>query len=185
MRAAVCPAWAAARQIVLALALAVLVSGRAAAAGLPPAYAPIVIQPRGLPERVEFDLTAAVERARREHKRLYVYLGAHDCRFCRRYEAFLARHADALAPHFLRDYLVVDLRGSLSVRADRVFFRIGEASRRYDEFQRWLGDDRERRLLYPNVWLLDATPKPLMQMPSGTGTFETVPEQLDVLRLEF
>ena len=26
--------------------------------------------------------------------------------------------------------------------------------------------------------------KPLMQMPAGTGTFETVPEQLEILRLE-
>ena len=32
--------------------------------------------------------------------------------------------------------------------------------------------------------LLDANGKPLMQMPAGTGTFETVPEQLEILRLE-
>ena len=52
------------------------------------------------------------------------------------------------------------------------------------EFQRSIGDERARQLVYPSVWLLDANAKPLMQMPAGTGTFETVPEQLEILRLE-
>ena len=47
-----------------------------------------------------------------------------------------------------------------------------------------LCDERMRQLVYPSVWLLDADAKPLMQMPAGTGTFETVPEQLEILRLE-
>ena len=34
------------------------------------------------------------------------------------------------------------------------------------------------------VWLLDQDAKPMMQMPAGTGTFQTVPEQLEILRLE-
>ena len=38
-------------------------------------------------------------------------------------------------------------------------------------------------LVYPSVWLLDGTPKPLMQMPAGTGTFQTVEEQLEILQL--
>ena len=42
-------------------------------------------------------------------------------------------------------------------------------------------------LVYPSVWLLDgkdaARPKNLMQMPAGCGTFETVPEQLEILNL--
>ena len=46
------------------------------------------------------------------------------------------------------------------------------------------GDERARALVYPSVWLLDAAAKPLMQMPAGSGTFETVPEQLEILRLE-
>jgi hypothetical protein len=55
----------------------------------------------------------------------------------------------------------------------------------YAEFQRSIGDERERQLVYPSVWLFDsANAKPLMQMPAGTGTFETVPEQLEILRLE-
>ena len=39
-------------------------------------------------------------------------------------------------------------------------------------------------LVYPSVWLLDSNAKPLMQMPAGTGTFQTVDEQIEILRLE-
>ena len=34
------------------------------------------------------------------------------------------------------------------------------------------------------VTLAPGQAKPLMQMPAGTGTFQTVPEQLEILRLE-
>lgn len=155
-----------------------------AVAGLPAAYAPTVVEAQGRPARLEFDLTPVLERARREGRRLYVYLGARDCAFCRKYETFLAAHAAELVPHFAADYLVVDLRSELAAGADRVHLRVGERSLNYTEFQRSIGDARERRLMYPTVWLLDADAKPLMQMPGGTGTFETVPEQLEILRLE-
>jgi hypothetical protein len=155
----------------------------ARAAGLPAAYGATVIQPTGLPDRAEFDLSAVVERARRENKRLYVYLGANDCRYCRRYEAFLERHATELLPHFQRDYLLVDLRSSLTVLARSVFIRVGARRQNYTEFQTALGDERARLLVYPTVWLLDAQLKPLLQMPSGAGTFETVSEQIEVLQL--
>ncbi|HSV68867.1 MAG TPA: thioredoxin family protein [Methylibium sp.] len=168
----------------LLLALAILLSALpAAAAGFPAAYGAVVIQPVGLPDRAEFDLTAVAERARRENKRLYVYLGARDCRFCRRYEAFLDRHAAELVPHFQRDYVVADLRSSLSVLARSVYIKLGASSRSYTEFQTAIGDERVRQLVYPNIWILDADGKPLMQMPSGAGTFETVAEQIEVLQL--
>lgn len=156
----------------------------AAAAAFPARYAPTAVLPAGLPQRAEFDLTAALQRAQREHKRLYVYLGASDCPFCRKYEAFLDKNADDLVAPFARDYIVIDLRSSLSVQANRLYFRIGSTSLPYAEFMRSLGDERERQLVYPSVWLFDAKAKPLMQMPAGTGTFETVPEQLEILRLE-
>lgn len=168
----------------LILAAAVAVAAADARAALPAAYAPIVVEAQGRPTRLEFDLTPALERAKREGKRLYVYLGARDCAFCRKYEAFLAAHAAELVPHFAADYLVVDLRSELAAGADRVHLRVGERSLNYTEFQRAIGDARERRLMYPTVWLLGADGKPLMQMPGGTGTFETVPEQLEILRLE-
>ena len=169
----------------LALWLALIPApAAAAAAGIPAAYSAIVIQPVGRPARHEFDLTAALARARRENKRLYVYLGASDCPYCRRYEAFLDQNAAALVPHFAAQYIVVDLRSALSVTASQLFIRGGDRTLPYADFQRAIGDERARMLVYPSVWLLDQDAKPLMQMPAGTGTFQTVPEQLEILRLE-
>ncbi|MFZ2650775.1 MAG: thioredoxin family protein [Burkholderiaceae bacterium] len=169
----------------LGLLFGVLIAAtNAAAAGLPAPYAATVLVPVVTGQRHEFDLTAALNRARRENKRVFVYLGANDCRYCRRYEAFLERHAAELVPHFTKDWVVVDLRSSLSVQAKLLYIRIGQTSLAYADFQRSIGDERARMLVYPSVWLLDAQARPLMQMPAGTGTFETVEEQLEVLRLE-
>jgi thiol-disulfide isomerase/thioredoxin len=172
------------RRLACLLALVLAALPPVAIAGFPAPYAPIVVQPTGLPDRYEFDLSDALRHARRANKRLYVYLGASDCPYCRKYEAFLARSADELVPHFAKDYLVVDLRSQLSAHAGKLFVRIGMKSLPYADFQRSIGDERARQLVYPSVWLLDADAKPLMQMPAGTGTFETVPEQLEILRLE-
>ena len=158
------------------------------AAGLPEAYAAIVVTPAtitvpGGATRSEFDLGPALARGRQEKKSLYVYLGASDCPYCRRYEAFLAAHARELVPHFARRYLLVDLRSALSVGPAALYIKAGGRSLPYAEFQTAIGDERARLLVYPSVWLLDADLKPLMQMPAGTGTFQTVPEQLEILDL--
>jgi thioredoxin-related protein len=154
----------------------------ALASGVPAAYSALVVQPGGGPDRAEFDLSAALARARREGRRLYVYLGANDCPYCRRYEAFLDKNAAELVPQF-KPYLIVDLRSSLSITSKQVYFKVGEKSLPYAEFLQSFNDERSRRLVYPSVWLFDADLKPLMQMPGGTGTFETVPEQLEILQL--
>ena len=157
----------------------------ARALGIPAAYAPIVIEPSPgseRAERAEFDLSAALARAQRENKRLYVYLGASDCPYCRRYENFLEKNATELVPHF-KPYLIVDLRSALSTQAQRLYIRVGARSLPYAEFQRSINDERARMLVYPSVWLFDTQLKPLMQMPAGTGTFQTVPEQLEILQL--
>lgn len=169
----------------LAVALLLGVAAFAAQAiGLPARYAPTLIAPTGSPQRLEFDLGAALQRAQRENKRIYLYLGASDCPFCRKYEAFLEKNAAELAPHFAKEWIVFEMRSSLSFQADRLWFRIGDKAWPYADFMRLLGDERVRQLVYPSVWLLDPQGKPLMQMPAGTGTFETVPEQLEILRLE-
>jgi thioredoxin-related protein len=162
---------------------ALLVCARSFAAGIPPDYAPLVVEPVVKDGRTEFDLNAAQARARHERKRLYVYLGANDCPYCRVYEAFLRENVHELVPQFARDYLVVDLRSSLSVKAPTLYFRVGARSLDYKAFMESLGDERARLLVYPSVWLFDADFKPLMQMPAGTGTFQTVPEQIEILRL--
>ena len=167
---------------VLAGALLFTAATFACAAGIPAAYAPIVVEPATTAERSEFDLSAALARARRENKRLYVYLGASDCPYCRRYEAFLEKNAAELVPHF-KPYLIVDLRSSLATVARRLYIRVGAKSLPYAEFQQSIHDERARMLVYPSVWLLDAQLKPLMQMPAGTGTFQTVEEQLEILQL--
>ena len=173
------------RRAALATLAALLgLASLAAGAGVPARYAPTEIKPGGTPQRYEFDLTAALERARRENKRLYLYLGASDCAFCRKYEAFLDKNAAELAPHFAKDWIVYEMRSSLSVQADRLWFRVGNKALPYADFLRTLGDERARQLVYPSVWLFDGQGKTLMQMPAGTGTFETVPEQLEILRLE-
>lgn len=172
--------WARAATLMLALAAA----SAAHAEGLPTAYGAIVVQPTGLPERVEFDLRAAQAQAQRDGKSLYVYLGAKECGFCRRYEAFLAEHSAELVPHFAARYLIVDLRSTLRIPAKSVFFKTSTGTLPYTEFQAAIGDERVRMLVYPNVWVVDAAFKPLIQMPSGAGTFQTVPDQLEILRLE-
>jgi thiol-disulfide isomerase/thioredoxin len=176
------------RQLVTRLCLAALLSAAAlaaAATGIPAAYSPVVIEPTGAPAWAEFDLTAVQARAKKENKRLYVYLGASDCPYCRKYEAFLNQNAAELVPQFQsHKYLIVDLRSSLSMHASKVLIRVGATSLPYADFQRSIGDVRARLLVYPSVWLFDADLKPLMQMPAGTGTFQTVPEQLEILRLE-
>jgi thioredoxin-related protein len=161
--------------------LALLV-GAANAVGIPPAYAPLVVEPVITEGRSEFDLGPALARARREDKRLYVYLGASDCPYCRRYENFLRTNADELVPHF-KPWIVVDLRSTLSTTANKLFIRVGDRSLDYMAFQHSIGDQRTRMLVYPSVWLFDPQLKPLMQMPAGTGTFETVDEQLEILHL--
>jgi len=163
-------------------AVLALSSVAAHAAGIPSGYAPLVVEPSIAEGRSEFDLGPALARAKRENKRLYVYLGASDCPYCRRYENFLRKNADELVPHF-KPWIVVDLRSTLSTTANKLFIRVGNRSLDYTAFQFSIGDQRTRMLVYPSVWLFDPELKPLMQMPAGTGTFETVDEQLEILHL--
>lgn len=169
------------RLVMLACGLAWLSDARAA---FPAAYAPMEVQPVvSATGQHEFDLRPAQQRARREGKSLYVYLGATDCPYCRRYEAFLTENARALAPLFAEKYLVVDLRSKLSVTDRQLFMHTEALNLPYADYQRAIGDQRARMLVYPSVWLLTPAGKPLMQMPAGTGTFQTVPEQIEILNL--
>lgn len=162
--------------------LLVMFAAAAHAVGIPPAYTPLVVEPAIVEGRSEFDLGPALARAKRENKRLYVYLGANDCPYCRRYENFLRKSADELVPHF-KPWIVVDLRSTLATTANKLFIRVGDRSLDYMAFQHSIGDQRTRMLVYPSVWLFDPELKSLMQMPAGTGTFETVEEQLEILHL--
>lgn len=157
-------------------------AGRAYA-GIPAAYAPVVVEPRVEADgRHEFDLRPAQQRARQLGRALYVYLGADDCPYCRRYEDFLAENTATLARRFAAGYVVADLRGRLSLTAGRLVLRTEALRLPYADFQRAIGDARARLLVYPCIWLLDAgSGRPLMQMPAGAGTFVTVEEQIEIL----
>lgn len=152
-------------------------------AGLPAEYQPLVLEPRREGSLLEFDIDRALAAARAAGKPMYLYLGARDCSFCRRYEAFLAQHSARLAPAFAARYLVVELPSSLRTQAPQLRFRVGGRSLGYQEWMQELGDERVRQLVYPSVWLLDLNARTLMQMPAGTGTFETVEEQMEILNL--
>lgn len=173
--------------LTLLLALCLAVPAWSAHAGMPTPYQAMVVPPvlsdRVAPGGWEFDLRPALQRARKEGRSLYVYLSASDCPYCRKYEAFLTENAKALVPHFREKYIVVDLRAELSVQAKQLVLRTDQHHLPYTEFQRAIGDQRARMLVYPSVWLLDGNAKPLMQMPAGAGTFMTVPEQLEILNL--
>ena len=173
------------RTTVMTLAAVLSLVAQAAQAAFPTAYSPVEVQPQvGASGQHEFDLRPAQQRARREGKALYVYLGASDCAYCRKYEQFLSANLRELVPRFAPKYLVVDLRSQLSVTANQLILRTEALRLPYADFQRAIGDQRARLLVYPSVWLLDAaTGKPLMQMPAGTGTFQTVAEQIEILEL--
>jgi thiol-disulfide isomerase/thioredoxin len=170
---------------VLALAAAVSLLSSTAQAAFPSAYSPVEVQPQiSASGHYEFDLRPAQQRARREGKALYIYLGASDCPYCRKYEQFLAANLRELVPRFAPKYLVVDLRSQLAVTERQLILRTETLRLPYADFQRAIGDQRARLLVYPSVWLLDATTgRPLMQMPAGTGTFQTVAEQIEILDL--
>ena len=169
------------------LALCLAMPTWAAHAGMPAPYQAMVVPPvlsdKLAPGGWEFDLRPALQRARKEGRSLYVYLSASDCPYCRKYEAFLTENAKALVPYFREKYIVVDLRAELSVQAKQLVLRTDQHHLPYSDFQRAIGDQRARMLVYPSVWLLSGEGKPLMQMPAGAGTFMTVPEQLEILNL--
>lgn len=175
------------RQALQALALGAVPWSAPARAVIPAAYAPLVIdpvKPQGEAGPWQFDLRPAQARARQLKKDIYLVLTATDCHFCHRYEAFLAANAKALVPHFNERWMVVTMTARLEVDAKRLHLRTETHQGLYADFQRAIGDQRARLLVYPCVWVLSADARPLMQMPAGAGTFETVPEQLEILRLE-
>jgi thiol-disulfide isomerase/thioredoxin len=169
------------------MALCLATAAFTAQAGMPAPYQALVVPPvlgdKTVPGGWEFDLRPALQRARKEGRSLYVYLSASDCPYCRKYEAFLTENAKALVPRFREKYIVVDLRAELSVQAKQLVLRTEQHHLPYSDFQRAIGDQRARMLVYPSVWLLNGEGKPLMQMPAGAGTFMTVPEQIEILDL--
>lgn len=162
------------RLLALCLASACL----SAAAQIPDSYRPMVIEPPlSLSARV-IDLTPAVDRARREGKPLYLYLGARDCPPCKAYTGFLQANREALQPAF-DQVVVADVRTWL--RGPALVFKIGEQHYTAAEFKALVGDVNQG-LSYPSYWLLTPQLRQVRQFPKGGG-LETVAQQLEALRL--
>ncbi|WP_458232799.1 hypothetical protein [Roseateles sp. P5_E8] len=161
-----------------AFALLAAISGVAHAA-IPSDYEPTVVEaPFSFSERV-FDLSPALLRAEREHKGLYIYLGAKDCPPCRAYEVFLSQHRAELLPAF-RNLVFVDLR--TWVRGPDIKFKVGDKLYAFQEFRQKVRDSN-KGWSYPYFWLVDPALKRLKKMPVGSDNYLTVDKQLEVLRL--
>lgn len=140
-------------------------------AEIPAAYGPLVLEPvpSNGAEQV-FDLSAPLQLARTQHKRLFVYLGAPECSACRSYTIFLQEHEREMRP-LLDRLVVVDLRSSL--RARRPTFVVSGRTYSTSEFKALIGD-RDPDLPYPTWWLLTPAPKEVRQLPRGVNHFVDV-----------
>ncbi|MFG6448941.1 thioredoxin family protein [Roseateles sp. BYS180W] len=144
-------------------------------------YAALDIEPRREADgRWVFQLQPALALAQRQHKNIYLLLTAHDCGFCQRYERFLNANAQQLAPVLRQQHVLVVLRASLAAQGNAVQFEAYGKTWPYQAFQYLLGDERQRRLQYPVVWQLSPQLRLLQQLPYGTGTLETVADQVEI-----
>ena len=160
-----------------ALVALALLQACVAAAQIPDAFRPLVVEaPFALAER-RFDLNPAIAKARAEKKLLFVYLGAHDCPYCVQYVRFLRANTDALLPVYSR-HVVVDIRTWL--RGPEPTFLVGDRKYTFAEFQSVVGSRAGKRLVYPSFWLLtpDLKARPL---PTGTNLFRSLDEHRKAL----
>lgn len=149
------------------LALLVALLAPIAEAQIPSAFQPVVVSGSQSAATRNFDLTAAIALARAENKLLFVYLGAHDCPFCKQYERFLRRNEDLLLPIYKR-HVVVDIRTSL--RSPEPVFQVGTRTYSFGEFQDLVGYRGRRKPAYPYFWLLTPDLR-AKAIPEGTQFF--------------
>jgi hypothetical protein len=148
-------------------------------ATIPDEYVPLVVKaPFAFTERV-FDLTPAVELARRERKPLFIYLGAADCPPCVEYKHFLTKHREELRDAFSR-VVLVDIR--TWIRGPAIHFTVDGRRYTFDEFKAQVGDVTTQ-FTYPYFWFVSADLKQLRQLPRGSRNYLSVESQVEVLRI--
>lgn len=153
-----------------------------ACADIPDVYQPVVIRPPfSLSERL-IDLSDALEKARRESKPLYIYLGAADCPPCRDYGIFLSNNYTALKDAFDK-VVVVDIR--TYIKGPELVFKIGDARYSFSQFKSFVGD-KNSFLIYPYYWLISQeTLKQIKQLPlSSAKNYADVSKQIETLRFD-
>ena len=146
----------------------------AAHATIPDAFGPVVAEAA---RDGTVDLNPAIARARAERKPLLIYLGAHDCPYCRQYDRFTRSHQAALLAAYSR-YVVVDIRTSL--RAPGPFFRVGDRRYSFAEFQSVVGDRGSKRAFFPYFWLVTPELK-AREIPRGSAFFRDLREHQRIL----
>jgi thiol-disulfide isomerase/thioredoxin len=148
-------------------------------AKIPAEYRPMVVEPpSNFSERV-FDLTNAVDRANREGKALFIYLGAEDCPPCRQYFLFLEDNREQLKSSFDR-VIVVDIRTWL--KGPALVFKVGDKRFSFVGFNALVGDTN-RTLTYPYYWLITPDLKQVKQLPRGSTNYMSVDRHRELLRL--
>jgi thioredoxin-related protein len=148
-------------------------------AAIPSDYSPVVVEaPFSLRERV-FDLTPAIETARKTGKPLLLYLGATDCPPCVEYKRFLSRHRSDLNEAFSA-FVVVDIRTWL--RGPTMYLKAEDKRLTFNQFKTLVGDS-SKTLVFPSFWMLSPELKQLKQLPSGVKDYLDVNLHQDILKI--
>ena len=150
-----------------------------ALAKIPTQYEPVVIEAGFSFTKREFNLTAAVDRSKREGKPLYVYLGAEDCPPCKVYHQFLLENRESLSQSF-SNVIVVDIRTWLN--GPPLYFKVAEKSYSFEEFKLLVGD-KNKALTYPYYWLLDPGLIQVKQLPQGSLHYMPLEKQIKILSI--
>ena len=161
------------------IALLLCAASLGAQAKIPTDYNAIVVNAVSSETETLFDITAAVERATRENKPMFVYMGAHDCPPCQDYERFLRRNWDALHASF-DQVVVVDLRTALNSK--RAIFIIGDKRYTYSQFLNLIGDSVTAHF-YPRYWFITPQLRQVKQAPRNLRNFQNVETHLEFLKL--
>ncbi len=150
-----------------------------AQAAIPDDYSPVVVEaPFSLRERV-FDLTPALEAAKKTGKSMVIYLGATDCPPCLQYTKFLASHRSELKEAFSQ-VVVVDIRTWL--RGPTMYLRVNDKRLTFNQFKTLVGD-ASKTLVFPSFWLLSPELKQLKELPPGIKDFLSVSQHLEILKM--
>jgi thioredoxin-related protein len=148
-------------------------------AAIPSDYSPVVVEaPFSLRERV-FDLTPAIEMARKAGKPLLLYLGATDCPPCVEYKRFLSSHRSELKEAF-SEFVVIDIRTWL--RGPTMYLKVEDKRLTFNQFKTLVGDT-SKTLVFPSFWMLSPELKQLKQLPSGVKDYLNVNLHLDILKI--
>lgn len=168
----------------LVAALFAVVAAPSASARMPDAYGAIRVQAGPGDAERRFDLRPAIEQARKAGKPILLYVGAHDCPYCRVLERSFGEHAERLAPRIRARYVLVEIEGWL--RGPKRIFVFPDGEFPIEGLNARLGvSERGRRFVWPSFFALDpVTMKSVKPMSEGNNRYVDPDEaevELDLL----